>query len=49
MPLVLQVITVEPGGLTEDHSKKARLLLVSWPLICPAEPADDAWCHPRHC
>lgn len=29
MPLLLQVITVEPGGLTEDHSKKARLLVVS--------------------
>lgn len=28
--LTLQVVTVETGGLTQDHSSKARLFFVSW-------------------
>ena len=27
-PALMQVVTVEPGGLTKDHSRKYRLLLV---------------------
>lgn len=29
----MQVVTVEPSGLTNDHSKKIRLLLVYTPVL----------------
>ena len=33
----IQVVTVEPGGHTRDHSRKIRLLLVSRPDLA-AQP-----------
>ena len=37
-PLAVQVVTVEPGGLSSNHAKKLRLLLARFPLLIIALP-----------